>query len=291
MSWSIVSGCEAYTNSGSTSKGGGIYAVGSAHVVNSLVAGNTAYNVTNDARGGGVYVKLGSVSLNRSTISGNAAIARGASPGVGGGIFGPDPSISSSTIESNFAGDAGGIYGGNGGSSVQIQNSTVSGNVASRNAGGIKAYVQFLSIDNSTVAFNTAANFAGVLGASRLSALSSIIARNINTSPGSFSDVYLKSAAPTIAGADNLIVSCNTVPESGVITVTADPQLTPLAFHGGYTRTHALLATSPAVDHGNNVLNLPGDQRDAPRVVGAGADIGAYERQVDDDEIFYGAFQ
>jgi hypothetical protein len=208
---------------------------------------------------------------------------------VGGGIFGPDPSISSSTIESNFAGDAGGIYGG-GGSSAHISNSTVSGNVASHNGGGIKAYVQFLNIDNSTVAFNTAASFAGVLGASQLGAFSSIIARNKNTSPGSFADVYLGAAMPTIVGADNLIVSFNTVPDAGVITVTADPQLAPLAFHGGYTRTHALLATSPALDHGNNDFNLPGDQRDESRVVNLGADIGAYERQVNDDELFYNGF-
>jgi hypothetical protein len=36
-------------------------------------------------------------------------------------------------------------------------------------------------------------------------------------------------------------------------TIASDPQLAPLAFHGGPTRTHALLATSPAVDHGNHL--------------------------------------
>jgi hypothetical protein len=49
--------------------------------------------------------------------------------------------------------------------------------------------------------------------------------------------------------------------------------------NGGPTLTHALSAGSPAIDHGNNAASLQYDQRGSgfPRVVGANADIGAYE--------------
>ncbi len=57
-------------------------------------------------------------------------------------------------------------------------------------------------------------------------------------------------------------------------------------------RTHALLATSPANDAGNNLQALVIDARGAgfDRMAGAGADIGAYERQINDDELFYSGF-
>jgi hypothetical protein len=75
-------------------------------------------------------------------------------------------------------------------------------------------------------------------------------------------------------------------------TIVADPQLTPLADHGGPTRTHGLSLSSPAIDHGSNIGILSTDQRGMgfSRIVGTSADIGAYERQADDDELFYGGF-
>jgi hypothetical protein len=53
-----------------------------------------------------------------------------------------------------------------------------------------------------------------------------------------------------------------------------------------------LLATSPANDAGNNLQALVIDARGAgfDRMAGAGADIGAYERQINDDELFYSGF-
>jgi hypothetical protein len=63
-----------------------------------------------------------------------------------------------------------------------------------------------------------------------------------------------------------------------------DPRLGPLAFNGGPTRTHALLAGSPAIDHGDNSGAPATDQRGvARRRDGDGngsqiTDIGAFER-------------
>ncbi len=64
-------------------------------------------------------------------------------------------------------------------------------------------------------------------------------------------------------------------PLHGVI----DPKLGPLADNGGPTETCALLVGSPAIDTGSNPANLAYDQRGSgyPRVLGAQADMGAYE--------------
>ena len=63
-----------------------------------------------------------------------------------------------------------------------------------------------------------------------------------------------------------------------------------MANNGGPTPTHALDPTSPAIDKGSNVLTLSFDQRGTPyaRVVGAAADIGAFE--LDTDRIFANGF-
>jgi hypothetical protein len=63
-----------------------------------------------------------------------------------------------------------------------------------------------------------------------------------------------------------------------------DPMLAPLANNGGPTRTHALLAGSPAIDKGDNAGAPAADQRGVARPRdgdGNGsliADIGAFER-------------
>jgi hypothetical protein len=55
--------------------------------------------------------------------------------------------------------------------------------------------------------------------------------------------------------------------------------LGPLAFHGGLTRTHALLPGSDAIDSGDDPACPAVDQRGVGRPKGDGCDIGAYEFQ------------
>ncbi|HEU4665822.1 MAG TPA: choice-of-anchor Q domain-containing protein [Dokdonella sp.] len=105
---------------------------------------------------------------------------------------------------------------------------------------------------------------------------SSIVARN--TRLGQPDDI--SSLGPvTIQGNGNLVIaSSQPLPAD---TITTDPLLMPLADNGGPVATHALRPGSPAIDHGDNFLSLTYDARDAgfDRVVGAAADIGAYEVQ------------
>jgi len=71
--------------------------------------------------------------------------------------------------------------------------------------------------------------------------------------------------------------------EQGTDQVVPDPMLGPLQDNGGPTETHALLPGSPAIDQvpveGCQVTE---DQRGEPRPAGDGCDVGAFERQPDD---------
>lgn len=75
-------------------------------------------------------------------------------------------------------------------------------------------------------------------------------------------------------------------------SLTSDPRLAPLANHGGPVRTHALLTNSPAINAGSNPNGLEFDARGPgyARSASGGIDIGAYERQIVDDELLYNGF-
>ena len=90
-------------------------------------------------------------------------------------------------------------------------------------------------------------------------------------------------AGATLAGADNLITQPFLTAPPGTIT-DLDPRLAALGDNGGPTFTHALLPDSPAINHGNSVNSGDYDQRGSgyPRVIGAIADIGAYELDLGD---------
>ena len=294
LSYATVSGCSATT--GGQARGGAVWAGLNVAMDHSVVSGSTAKSFYQSARGGGVYGF--NVSMNFSTVSGNTAFV-GTADGEsrGGGVYARDLFFAvNSSVDSNHAQTGGGIYIGEATLSVHsaflLENSTISGNSASIRGGGIFLGTSpYMGLTyNSTVAFNSAPSFAGIY-ISKILAWSSIIAKNTNTLPGGFADLYVRQGG-YLGGADNLIVSYNSTGLPGTITVTSDPQLAPLANHGGQTRTHALLATSPAIEHDTLRLAFDSDQRGPgfSRVVNGTADIGAYERQVNDDEVFYGGF-
>jgi predicted outer membrane repeat protein len=267
-------------------RGGGIYAP-HVTVTGSTISGNSA------GAGGGIYG--GYVSVTNSTISGNSAADRG------GGIYNyGDMTVTSSTISGNSADTGGGIYSSTDltGVTTSIQNSTISGNIASSAGGGLFNYSGLAVIDFSTITLNQAPAGTGGGVASygdsstRTRVRSSIVAGNV----GSDVDFVFGGTNSFLSNGYNLIGAGNALGrfnQTGDQTASANPQLAPLAHNGGATKTHALLAGSPAIDRGNpsavaGSAGVPAfDQRGVPygRVYdgdGTGSariDIGAFEFQ------------
>jgi hypothetical protein len=235
-----------------------------------------ASHIERNQGGGGIF-GADLVDLMDSTVSGNEA-APHASHQSAGGIYARTLNAARSTISGNGGDDAGGVLAPN----VTLVNTTVSSNRAASGTqpvGGIKA-VLTLQLYNSTIAFNSGDAVGGIYASSG-KIISSIIAGNSHSSASYDRNLFVQTSATF---SNNLIISANVT--TGAIT--ADPKLTPLASHGGPVPAHALLATSPAIGAGSNPMNVGTDARGTgfARVVGANADIGAYERQANEDEIF-----
>ncbi len=172
-----------------------------------------------------------------------------------------------------------------------IISSTISGN-SSRSLGGLYASGN-TSIKNSTIAFNVETVSQSGGGARFVNTTanlqSTIIAANV--SGGGATQNIAVASGGSVAGANNLIGSSPSVTLPAG-TIGGDPKLLPLHDNGGPTMTHALRPGSPAIDKGNLDSGDTTDQRGTgfPRVVGARADIGAFEG-VDADSIFFNGFE
>ncbi|MEM8670512.1 MAG: choice-of-anchor Q domain-containing protein [Planctomycetota bacterium] len=291
--------------------GGGIFHYrGPLSLRNVTLSGNVAELFD----GGGIANDRGTVTVSRSTISGNSA----SSMGDGGGIAtgGGNVTIIESLLSNNSAAYSGGGIATTTGR-VTLTNSTVSGNRAGENGGGIqsdRAAVQLVNttmtgndalisgggisfidndngesllIHNSIVAQNTApvsADFLAPGGVGNLEVASSVIGTNDGTG--------LATGSPDANG--NFI---------GDTAQPVDARLLPLDNNGGPTLTHALAASSPGVDAGDNSLavgfgadGLPGGGDDTPLTAdqrgglylriseffdnGPIVDMGAHETQV-----------
>jgi hypothetical protein len=262
--------------------GGGLYSRGVLSLVDSTISGNTiiATNTGEDAKGGGVYVH-GLATIVGSTIDGNSA------DGDGGGIY--------KAVFSNY-GDPPPPQD----TRLTVRDSTISGNSAASGAGIASARPLYLS--NSTVAFNSASDggggvmfrLAGIYDSSGVLDLqSSIVAPNAAGPTATFAADLAADDVLAVSGANSLVMAADATISLPGDTITADPQLFPLAINGGPTRTHALAATSPAFDAGNNIAGLAFDQRGDgfARVSGVAADIGAFEtQQAVSDTIFEDGF-
>ncbi len=286
----------------SDSNGGAIYLLGNATVANSTVSGNSATN-----QGGAIYVTKSidsdsELDLISTTIEGNtAAIGGGIAASGGGGFFSLHIltlNVVQSTISGNNTNGAG--FGTGGGIYTQwattaIDNSTISGNTSASAGAGMTFYNSGVTIRNSTITKNSAQS--GVSGIhtntstdSHIQIQSSIIAGNVGVN----SDLDASSPSSFVSLGYNLIGPGLTSPFNAPGDhVSTDAKLGPLTNNGGPTKTHALLAGSPAIDMGDPaaVAGLNGipanDQRGAPYtrvfdgdgIGGARIDIGAFELQ------------
>jgi CSLREA domain-containing protein len=231
--------------------------------------------------GAGVNSDFGiDLTLANVEVTGNEASSNGGGVLDEGGVL---TVFYSSIVGNNCAVEGGGIFVFQG--ALNLGDSTVSGNEATSIGGGMFISKATGNLRNSTIAANTASSSGGGLfvSGSTVALTSTIVAGN--TDADGFPDVF---GAVQAASADDLIGDGNglTGISAGVnrnlIGTPAhpiDPLLGPLQNNGGPTRTRALLAGSPAIDHGSNPEGFFTDQRgfSFARLVGAGVDIGAFE--------------
>jgi CSLREA domain-containing protein len=254
--------------------GGGISAQ-DATLTNCTVSGNTVDEVNGE--GGGIFAAT--VRLIGSTVSGNIAAN-------GGGISARTATLTGSTISGNFASDSG---GGIRGTTATLTNSTISGNSTDLQGGGIVA--TNVSLLNVTVTDNSAREGGGVFlrtgGTS--SVRNTIVADNVVDSVGIGPDLFgtFTSSGHNLIGdgsGSTGFTNGTNGDQVGTAANPIDPKLGPLANNGGPTKTHALRAGSPAIDHGDNSVAPATDQRgfvrskDGDGNRSAIVDIGAFER-------------
>ncbi len=236
----------------------GIGNFGALTVRSSSVVGNSADGGGHPAGGdgGGIYNE-GTLVLERSTVGENTGL------GIRNNFSPSRLVITNSSIIGNTGFRGAGIRIQEG--MVVITNSTFSGNVATEMGGAIFNIDGVMTITNSTFAGNSAALGGNVLGEARS------VTTLRNTLAVSQSGVNCLGAI--VDGGGNL-----SWPDATCPGLNANPLVGPLANNGGATRTHALLAGSPAIDAAILAQCPRADQRGVERPRGPGCDIGAFER-------------
>lgn len=283
---------------GSTSVAGGICG-GTISLYYASVSGNAGSTGGVASYGKEAAVNTYGFTANRSTIADNTGYSKS------GGVLSNSAYIFDSTISGNTsaASDVYALLHGAAGihtASGKFTNSTVSGNRGQAEGGIVASQA---TIFNSTIAFNTSYTAGyqfgsgiviGAVGCARatcsynLSLYSTIVANNAVVGlANSESDVQLLGTGVSLSASNSLIMASNRANSS----ITADPQLLPLANNGGTVQTHALSRHSPAIGTGSNPKGLGFDERGSGfsrSWVNGQTDIGAYQTQ---DRIFYNGFQ
>ena len=261
-------------------------------LTSSTVSNNTAQGNNPTAHlidGGGGIFNAGTLIVSLSTVSGNA------SPYRGGGIANTGTAtVSRSTISGNTSVNGGGLFAS--GPSTVVSNSTLSGNRASVNGGATfsSAAVTLASVTFTLNIADSDANGTGDAGSSyvaagRVTLRNSVGDKNNDLggqAPGcrvAGTGSYFSQGWNHFGGTLGCVI---TGPKTGD-QVGGDAKLGPLQSNGGPTKTHALLAGSPAIDAGNPAATgataCPAvDQRGTARRDGNGdtvvrCDMGAFE--------------
>lgn len=288
-------------NPGGSADGGGLYSLGNATVTNSTfhlagakggnggnAFGSTCLGAHNagdggGARGGGIFADGGTMIVNTATFANN--FATGGNGGNGGQTDGG--------LNCGMHGAGGLAYGGaitNNGATLNIKHGTISLNnaqagntgvnqggankparlVAEGAGGGIRVGPATVTLENTIIAANTAANGTGDTTSA--------------PTPGPNVDGTVTSNGHNLLGvATDAGGFSGTGDQSG-----ANPMLMALADNGGPTETMELSVGSPAIDAGV-AAGSSFDQRGKPRTyddpgvanaaTSDGTDIGAFELQ------------
>jgi hypothetical protein len=273
------------TLSGNTNSGGGggtIYNSGALSVSNSTLSGNTSYS--SFSSGGAIYNETGTLTVSNSTLSGNTVYGAAGYSATGGSIVmaAGRLSLSSSTLCNNTV--IGGSYFYWDPDSPYIYPNGGAWIGDNAYGGGLYVFGGTVSIDHSTLAGNQAIGGYSDPGYQPGYSAGDDIFNGLGQSALQIYDTILDSdlfGGFTSLG-HNLIG--NTVWGSGFAAtdlLNVNPQLGPLQDNGGPTQTMALLASSPAINAGDNTGAPAYDQRGVgfPRIVGGTIDIGAFEVQ------------
>jgi hypothetical protein len=253
-----ISGLTITGGNGDNVGGGGVNLETAANLT--LLAVEVTGNSTNNHTGGGVReANAGSVlAIINSTIANNETT---------GGFNGGGIEV---------------LHG-----SLTITNSTISGNTArgTQNGGGVRVADGTAVIRNSTITGNSATTGAGLsVDTATVTLSSTIVAGNHPTTGGDVEGPVLAVSDHNLIGNDTGLTGITNGVNGNLIGTAAtpiNPLLGPLQFNGGPTRTHALLAGSPALNKGFDAVGLASDQRGIPflRLSGVAVDIGAFEVQ------------
>ena len=292
-------------NFGGESGGGGLYSFGNVTVTNSTFNQNSSTGGRGGdsfgpdcfgshasfdggaARGAAILADAGSLIINTATFANNSAI--GGNGGDGGKTNGGGACAQTQHGAGGLA--HGGAITNNNAATLNIKHATISLNnaqagntgvnqggaslparlVAEGTGGGIRVGPGSVTLENTIIAGNTAANGLGdATGA---------------PTPGPNVDGAVTSNGHNLLGtATEATGFTGTGDQTG-----ADPMLMPLASNGGPTQTMALSPGSPAIDAGV-ASGATFDQRGMPRMIddpgvvnaasGDGTDIGAYEAEI-----------
>lgn len=290
------------------------FALGTAHL---LALRDLAIDGFGGADGGALGVTAGSLDVDRCAFTNNASPTSGGVLFINGGAH-AQLAHSTFTGNASLGGNGGGwggvIDGEDDGTTIVVTTSTATQNTTAWGAFSHITTGTTLRLENSTLYDNTSTT-AGTLATPGgiYTLVNDTIVGNTNTATDSVG-VYLFSA-PCHYTITNTIVAfnqdstgehdCNirdltttitsggsnilgdsgtncaayfTAPDDRLMT---DPGLVPgaPADHGGYSATLLLAAGSIAVDTAREVDCPATDQRDLPRPIGAGCDVGAVEMQ------------
>ena len=289
-------------NPGGEASGGGVYSLGNTTITNSTFHlagafggnGGNAFGTTclgahnagdgGAARGGAIFADSGSLIVNTVTFANNSAV--GGNGGNGGQTDGG--------LNCGMHGAGGLAHGGalaNNAATINLKHGTLSGNnaqagdtgvnqggankpprdAAEGTGGGIRVGPASVTLENTIIAGNTAANGTG-------------------NNPGASIPGPNVDGAVTSNGHNLLGVTTEATGFTGTGDLTgADPMLAALADNGGPTKTMEPLAGSDAIDAGV-AAGATTDQRGDPRTVddpavpneatSDGTDIGAFETEV-----------